>query len=249
VFDRAMRSLIPSADGEADLHTHYARDWLDAGGVRANFVCSVDGAISASGSSRGLQTPGDNLVFAALRDLADVVLVGAGTATAERYRPAVPSAERMRRREDFGLDRRLPVAVVSGTLRVDADAALYADPGTIVFTTQRADRSAVADVTAEVIVCGQAEIDFPAVIAVLAARGLRRVVCEGGPTLFASMADEGLIDELCVSVSPLLSGPGPGRLSAGVEWPHGHGLRLTGLLEEDGALFTRYRVEDSLGRL
>ena len=86
-----MRVLYPpssSADNtEVDLHEWYASDWLDGGGVRVNFVASVDGAAHAAGFSRGLQTPGDNRIFAALRDLADVVVAGAGTTRAEGYRP------------------------------------------------------------------------------------------------------------------------------------------------------------------
>ena len=95
-----MRALLPvPADGAAsapefDLHAHYAAGWTDRGGLRVNFVCAADGAVHASGRSAGLQTPGDNAVFAALRDLADVVLVGSGTAVAEGYRPAKPGPRR-----------------------------------------------------------------------------------------------------------------------------------------------------------
>jgi riboflavin biosynthesis pyrimidine reductase len=237
-----MRSFIPVPDGDADVHAHYARDWLEAGGVRANFVCSVDGAISAGGLSRGLQTPGDNRVFAALRDLADVVLVGAGTATAEGYRPTSLSGRREELRLAHGLEAALPVAVVSGLLRIDPGAALYADPSTILLTTENADPSVIRSLAAEVVICGDEQVDFAAAIAALRSRGLTRVLCEGGPTLFASIAGAGLLDELCVSISPVLAGPGAGRLSAGVDWIAARDLVLTGLLEEDGALFGRYRM-------
>src|SRR6201747_688838 len=77
----AMQSLFPPSDtrSNVDVNEFFGRDWLESGGVRVNFIASVDGAVTIAGKSRGLQTPGDNLVFAALRDLADVVLVGAGT--------------------------------------------------------------------------------------------------------------------------------------------------------------------------
>jgi 5-amino-6-(5-phosphoribosylamino)uracil reductase len=209
-------------------------------------VSSIDGAISAAGLSRGLQTPGDNRVFAALRDLADVVLVGAGTATVEKYRPAALSAERVALREELGLDAALPVAVVSGRLRIDADAALYADPSTLIFTTERADLTPTRHIAAEVVVCGREQVDVGSAVAALRARGLRRIVCEGGPTLFASMVDAGLVDEVCVSVSPILAGPGAGRLSAGADWERARRVRLSGLLEEDGALFARYRLNETV---
>ena len=98
-----MRQLVPYPLGELDLHQSYATDWIQPGGVRVNFVSSVDGAVSASGKSRGLQTPGDNHIFAALRDLADVVLVGAGTARAEGYEVVELSERRQARRRHFGL--------------------------------------------------------------------------------------------------------------------------------------------------
>ncbi|TAM92705.1 MAG: pyrimidine reductase family protein, partial [Jatrophihabitans sp.] len=84
-----MRALLPApADSAAqvDIRAHYARDWIDRGGLRMNFVASADGAATAEGKSRGLQTAGDNRVFTALRDLADIVLAGAGTVRIEGYR-------------------------------------------------------------------------------------------------------------------------------------------------------------------
>ena len=249
-----MRTLIPSAqqprDGqtsdEPDLHAHYGHDWLDVGGVRANFVCSVDGAVTASGLSRGLQTPGDNRVFAALRDLADVVLVGARTATAEGYRALRRTGKSAARRTDRGLHPQLPIALVSRSLVLDPAAELFtaADPSarTIVLTCAGADpsrRAALAQV-ADVIDCGEQELDLAAACAALRARGLRRILCEGGPSLLASLAAAGLLDELCLSVSPLLTGPGAGRIVTGSPWPDTLALRLVGLLEEDGAFFSRY---------
>jgi RibD C-terminal domain len=81
-----VRALLPQPVEDVDVHAYYADGWLDRGGLRVNFVVSADGAAQAQGKSAGLQTPGDNRIFAALRDLADVVLVGAGTASVEGYR-------------------------------------------------------------------------------------------------------------------------------------------------------------------
>lgn len=243
-----MRALLPEPAGSVDLYAWYGRDWLETGGVRANFIASVDGAISASGLSRGLQTEGDNRVFAALRDLADVILVGAGTARAEGYAAVTATERRLDVRRRYGLPDQLPIAVVSGSLGLDASSALFtgALPGarTIVVTTAAspADRRvALADV-ADVVVCGEREIDVAGLRAELYARGLTRVLCEGGPALFSHLVQHGGCDELCLTVSPLLVGPGPGRIVAGPEFgDHPRGLTLDGLLEEDGALFARYR--------
>src|SRR5215475_3790323 len=107
-----MRALLPDAADEVELHQHYARHWLEPGGVRANFISSVDGAVTVAGLSRGLQTPGDNRVFAVLRDLADVILVGAGTARLEGYGVVSLSTRRRDVRPQHGLRPELPTAVV-----------------------------------------------------------------------------------------------------------------------------------------
>jgi riboflavin biosynthesis pyrimidine reductase len=216
---------------------------LAEGGVRANFIASADGAISANGLSRGLQTAGDNRVFATLRDLADVVLVGSGTAAAESYQPVVLTESRVSRRAEHGLAGSLPVAVVSGSLRLDPSAHLFADASTMVFTTTRGDRDVRRALTAEVIECGDSQLDITQVVSELRSRGLRRVLCEGGPTLLATITEAGVMDELCLSISPVLVGPGPGRLTAGESWSGLRGMSLIGLLEEDGALFCRYRFQ------
>src|SRR3954451_15064069 len=116
-----MRALLPESADDVDLHAFYAADWLDRGGLRVDFVCSADGAAQAEGRSAGLQTPGDNRGFAALRDLADVVLVGAGTARAEGYRAIRLTPQRLALRREYGLSEQLPIAVTSRSLRLDPD--------------------------------------------------------------------------------------------------------------------------------
>ncbi|MFN2517896.1 MAG: pyrimidine reductase family protein [Jatrophihabitantaceae bacterium] len=244
-----MRALVPKPADDVDVHACYASDWLDGGGLRANFVVSVDGAATEDGASRGLQTPGDNRIFAALRDLADVVLAGAGTVRAEGYAAIVLSDRRRAIRAEYGLPATLPTAVVSASLRLDPAADLFTaaphDARTIVLTcaacdaTQRARLEPVADV----VVCGDQSVDLAAARAALMERGRTRILCEGGPMLFAGLARAGVVDELCLSISPQLSGPGARRMVVGELWPGAsRPLTLTGLLEEDGALFCRYRI-------
>ena len=249
-----MRALLPSSAAEVDVHDWYADGWAERGGVRMNFVASVDGAATAQGLSRGLQTPGDNRIFAALRDLADVVVAGAGTARAEGYEAIRVSERHAAIRRRYGFAEILPTAIVSRSLNLDPSAALFTtgETRTIVLTTAAGDadvRAALAEV-ADVVVCGEDEVELRAARAALEERGLRRILCEGGPHLFADLLRAGVVDELCLTVSPLLAGPGAGRIVAGVSWagPHGtdsaqpRSLRLDGLLEEDGALFCRYGV-------
>lgn len=243
-----MRALLPEPQDDVDVHAFYAADWLDTGGVRADFVCSVDGAVSAAGVSRGLQTPGDNRVFAALRDLADVVLVGSGTALAEGYGAVRPVERRQDVRQRYGLAPALPIAVMSRSLALDPGSALFAteQPAarTLVLTctAAAAERRRALAAVADVVDCGADTVEPSLVRTALFQRGLHRIVCEGGPTVLAQFAAAGALDELCLSISPLLAGPGAGRITAGDSWPAAASLRLTGLLEEDGALFCRYRV-------
>lgn len=241
-----MRALLPSAADDVDLHDFYGQDWLDAGGIRGNMLTSVDGAVTASGKSAGLQTPGDNRVFAVLRELADVVIVGSGTALVEGYRPVRFGEPALARRRARGLPDDLPIAVVTRSLRVDLSTPLFADPERrpIVVTSTHSD-PAVRDMVsrvADVIVCGESEVDFGAVRGELSARNLRRVLCEGGPTVLARVVDQSQLDELCVSMTPLLAGPGPGRILSGLTWTGIRQLSMVGALEEDGALFLRYRA-------
>lgn len=243
-----MRALLPVPAEDVDVHAFYASDWVDRGGVRVDFVASVDGAASADGRSAGLQTPGDNRVFAALRDLADLVLVGAGTAVAEGYRAIEVSGRRAELRRRYGLRPVLPTALISRTLRLDPRAPLFTDAvdgaRTIVLTTAEAaaDRRAALAEVADVVVCGADSVDPVAVRAALEERGHRRILAEGGPTVFAELAAAGVVDELCLSLTPFLVGPGAGRIVAGPPWPAARGLTLAGVLEEDAALFLRYRT-------
>jgi riboflavin biosynthesis pyrimidine reductase len=245
-----MRALLPTRDpaaADVDVHRHYADGWLETGGLRANFVTSADGSAHADGTSAGLQTPGDNRVFAALRDLADVVLVGAGTAVAENYRPVRLDEGRLAARARFGFAPSLPIAVVSRSLRLDPAARLFtaaAPARTIVLTCSGAPAAARQGLArvADVVDCGTDSVEPARARSALEARGLRRILSEGGPSVFAEQVAAGVVDELCLSLSPLLVGPGPARLTDGAPWGASVSLTLIGLLEEDGALFARYRT-------
>ena len=243
-----MRALLPGPLDDVDVHAYYAAGWLDRGGIRVNFVSSTDGASSAAGVSRGLQTPGDNVVFAALRDLADVVLVGSGTAVAEKYSAVTLGARRKKIRRDNGLRETLPVAVLSRSLSLDPGLELFTEalPGarTIVLTCGAADaeQRRLLKQVAEVVDCGDEDVEPALVRAALEERGLTRILSEGGPHVLAQFAADGTVDELCLSLSPLLAGPGPGRIISGEEWGSPRPLALVGVLEDDGALFCRYRL-------
>ncbi|HEU5270725.1 MAG TPA: dihydrofolate reductase family protein [Jatrophihabitans sp.] len=253
-----MQQLFPVHSAEVDLHAHYAEGWLDSGGVRVNFIASADGAATAAGLSRGLQTPGDNRVFAALRDLADVILVGAATAAAEGYRPSAPGPGRRAVRTGYGLAETPAIAVVSASLELDLSAPLYAgaeEAPTLLITSSAAPvgrRNDIIDLAGgrarlqliEAPADGSGGVDLGAAVAGLRELGYTRILCEGGPRLFAGAVAAGVVDELCLSYSPMLAGPAGSRILTGPDQLPGFpvNLELTGLLEEDGALFARYRL-------
>ena len=250
-----MRQVYPggSAVTDAALAGLYAYPDLGAPPVRwlrANMVASLDGAASVGGRSGGLSNEADQQVFAMLRAHADVILVGAGTARAEGYGPVRPESEGLRwawLRD--GRPPSAPIAVITRALDLDLGGALLADAPaharTIVITTESAvpGRRAAAARTADVIVAGEASVDLKAAVDALAERGHQRISCEGGPHLLAQLADAGLLDELCLTLSPLLAGPGADRIvTGGLPMPGGGTLPFTlaHVLEDEGHLLCRY---------
>jgi riboflavin biosynthesis pyrimidine reductase len=243
-----MRRLLPepgpALDGAA-LDDAALADAYRLGGrsLRVNFVGSLDGAIAVEGRSGGLGSPGDKRVFRMLRALADVVLVGAGTANAEGYRPVAADSAVGALRSALGRPATAPVAVVSRQVSMAPGDRLAVD-STILVTCGASDaarRDALTEAGVTVLVCGDDEVDLPAALDALADRGLEQVVCEGGPALFAAALAAGVVDELDLTVAPLLVGGGPGLL-AGPALPGPVAARLVQVLEEDGYLFTRYAV-------
>jgi riboflavin biosynthesis pyrimidine reductase len=245
-----VRLLYPLSGDDADLDDAdlarlYAYAQSPRAWVRANMVGSLDGAATVDGRSGGLSSPGDRRVFWALRTLADVILVGAGTARAEGYRPTRTKAAWAALGLRAGRPDAPPLALVSQSLDLDPAAPLIADAPadarTIIITSESspADRRAELAKAADVIVAGGDAVDLAEALSALAGRGLPRVLCEGGPRLLATLTAAGLLDELCLTLSPILAVPGPARVLAGPPLS-ARRLRLAHLLEEDGVLFARY---------
>ena len=212
--------------------------------LRVNFIESVDGAVTVDGRSGGLGSPGDRRIFGLLRALADVVLVGAGTAAAEGYGPVTATSTVGARRASLGMTATLPIAVVSRRASLAPGDRLAVAP-TILVTCEAADagrRAALTEAGVDVLVCGDDDVDLPTGLDALAERGLEHVICEGGPTLLRTALDAGVVDELDLSIAPTLVGAAGPSLLGGHALPDVVPLRLVQLLEEDGRLFTRYAV-------
>ena len=188
--------------------------------VTATMVASVDGAARGpDGRSGSLGTPADRRVFAVLRALADVVLVGAGTVRAEGYRE-LPVADHLRAaRAAAGRVPALVLAVVTRRGQVPQDV-LHGPQEVLVVTGAAGAERARAQVPADrVVALPRADDpdspDLAAALDVLAMRGLVHVLAEGGPRLLADLLAADLVDELCLTTSPLLlAGPAP-RTAAG----------------------------------
>ncbi|MBM9467072.1 pyrimidine reductase family protein [Nakamurella leprariae] len=219
--------------------------------VRATMIVSLDGMATLDGRSGGLGGPADERRFTLLRDLADVVLVGSGTARAEHYGGIRLNDTRARRRARWGLGViPPPLAVVTGR-GLPADSPVFTDTVTppIIVTTDAAAASVPADSGARVLVAGTDRVDLTAVIVALAGLGLHRISCEGGPALLAGLLAADLLDELCLTVAPLLAGPGGERLlpADAVPAPGSRRWQLRDRHDEDDLLFLRYRREHGPG--
>ena len=218
---------------------------LGAPWVRVNFASSIDGAVSIEGSSAALGTPADKTVFDVLRELADVIVVGAGTVRAEDYGGARSDEARREWRLARGLAAVPPIAVVSARASIDPTSRLLTDTSVapLILTCAAApaeNKQRLADAGAEVLEVGADTIATTDILSTLDGLGLRRILCEGGPALFGQLIADDAVDELCLTISPLLTGGTSRRIAvspSGVRTPM---ARAHVLADDDGTLLTRW---------
>ena len=178
-----------SRDRLLDLYRPPRTPWL-----RFNLITSVSGsAAGTDGTSETLTNPADRRLLGVIRELADIVLVGAQSVRAE----------------GFQLPRTARLAVVTRS----GDLAGHRISGTdgrvfIVCPEAASERAAASIPGAEIIaLSGEGPLDPVAIIAALRDRGFASIVCEGGPSLVAQFVAAGVADELCLSTSPSLGSP------------------------------------------
>jgi riboflavin biosynthesis pyrimidine reductase len=207
-------------------------------------VTTLDGAtVGPDGLSRSISSVSDRTVFNAVRRTSDVVLIGAGTFRAERYRPMLARPDDAEARAAAGQAPAPVVTIVSGSLDLPWDEPIFTESAVrpIVVTTESAvpDRLAEARRHADVMALPDAHVDLNDMAERLADRGLRRVVCEGGARLLATISRVGLLDEVDLTVSPLMSGGG--QVSTGTASSVPQHFSLTQVIAaDDGFLFNRY---------
>ena len=212
--------------------------------VMMNMIASIDGAISIDGVSGGLGNDADFAVFMTLRNLADVILVAAGTARAEGYRAPKLATDIVGQRHSRGQRDRPTIAVVTRSLRLDLDGPLFSetDYRPAVVTVEAADRTTLTEVekVADVMLAGQSDVNMGQAVRELGARYGPVVLVEGGPTLNGQLAAADLLHELCVTVSPKLVGGTSGRMLANAPVHDARQYELDRAMPAGGLLFTRY---------
>lgn len=230
---------MPATAAPTDLSALY-RDPPD--GVRVNMIASLDGAAFFDGVAAPLSDPTDQNLLLTLRGYADVILVGAGTVRAEGYGPVrLSQAQLAERRQHRGAEPLPRIAVVTHT--GDLPTSLFADPAQrpiLVTTARLAGSRPELRSRADFLIAGDTAVDVEAAVEALRAMGLRRVLCEGGPTLLDELVADDLVDEMCLTVSPTLaatpvtSRPGAPALSVPARMALGHAVTV------DDYVYLRY---------
>lgn len=242
LFDPTRSGTAISRDDLAELYAHPTapdRPW-----VRTNFVSTLDGAAQGpDGRSGSINTPSDRLAFALQRAMADVILVGAGTARVEHYRAVDLQPWQLALRTELGLAPYPTLAVVSRTTALADDLVGSADTesGPVLIITGRPQPARQLPNGVEAIATGDEDLaPTKKLIGVLADRGFRRILCEGGPTLVHNLHEAGLVDEICLTLSPLMIGGHALRTTAGALLDPEHYRLAHCITADDQALLLRY---------
>jgi riboflavin biosynthesis pyrimidine reductase len=200
--------------------------------------------VTVDGASEGLSSAADKKVFGILRGLADAVMVGAGTLRNEDYGPVRLDDARRERRRAAGLAEVPTLVIVSGRLDLDPTHRAFTEaPVRPIILTHSGcpdDRRLALEGVADVVAAGVSTVDMVAGLAELRARKLTQVLCEGGPHVLGALEAADAVDEFCLTLAPLLVGPGPGRITAGATPAAPHSMRLAHAIESDGMLLLRY---------
>lgn len=223
-----------------ELQMGYPRGHADRPWVMANFVTTIDGAAVVDGGSSAINDEDDREMFAAMRAVPDFIVVGAGTVRAENYGPVDLDERPRRARIDAGLEEVPHLVVVSGSLSLEPEARVFGDPNrrVTVLTTEDApaDRAtALADVADVVKLNATGVGDIVHYL-----RMARVLLCEGGPDLWGQFVAAGLVDEMALTVAPMLVAGESNRVARGPAAEPPLDMRLDRVLYGDRSLFLRY---------
>ncbi|MGD9736524.1 MAG: dihydrofolate reductase family protein [Solirubrobacterales bacterium] len=238
-----MRRLLPdpgetTVEQQLDAYRPWERPGEERPLVAMNFAATLDGRATIEGRSGPIGSATDTAMLVGLRTRFDAVMIGAGTMRAERYGRVVSDPAKRERRERLGLPHDPLTVIVSGRLDLPWDAPLFGEGGRVLVFTASEEEPPAVDSSLRVI-RHEGRVDLAEALRYLRReRGIRALLCEGGPRLHSELWAGGLVDELFLTVAAKLTGAGPAILEG--ELPAPAELRLAWLLEEDGELFTRY---------
>jgi riboflavin-specific deaminase-like protein len=239
-----MHRLLPepgptTVEEQLDGYRPWEQPHDDRPFVAMNFAATVDGRATIGGVSGPIGSAADTAMLAGLRTCFDAVMIGAGTMRAERYGRLVPSQEKRELRERLGLPHDPLMVIVSGRLDLPWDAPLFSEGGRVLIFTGSEDEPPET-ATSLRVVRHEGAVDIAAALAHLRhERGIRALLCEGGPRLHGELEAAGLVDDLFLTIAPKLAGGGAPRILEG-DLASVTSLELAWLLEEDGELFARY---------
>jgi riboflavin-specific deaminase-like protein len=208
-----------------------------------NFAATLDGRAAISGRSGPIGSAADTEMLQRLRTRVDAVMIGAGTLRAERYGRMVPDPQYRSWRERVGLAPDPLAVIVSNRFELPWDAPIFTDGGGRVVVFTASEEEAPETNTPVSVVRHPDGVELDRALAYLREeRGIRALLCEGGPTLHGRLREGDLADELFLTIAPKLAGGESPRILEGA-LPEVEDLQLAWLLERDGELFARYRTK------
>lgn len=218
--------------------------------VLMNMVSSVDGHATLKGRSAPLSGSADRALFHALRAAVDGILVGAGTVRQERYGRLITSEQTRRLRRERGLPEEPLACIVSGRVVLDPDIPLLGEPDArVAILTASAASLPASGAHVDYVRCErEGKLDLEGALVKLRERfGVQVLLCEGGPHLARELVAAGLVDELFLSLAPLLAGGEPASgaalgILAGGELDPVVALELRGVMRHSATVFLRYAV-------
>jgi len=240
-----MRRLLPDPGPttvleQLETYRPWERPHRERPLVAVNFAATVDGRATIAGVSGPIGSEADTAMLAGLRTRFDAVMIGAGTMRAERYGRLVSKQETRERRERIGLPHDPLMVIVSGRLDLPWDAPLFSEGGRVLIFTASEDEVPATETSVRVV-RHEGFVDLAEALRHLRLeRGIRALLCEGGPGLHGELEAAGTVDDLFLTIAPKLAGGEAPRIVEG-ELPEVAALELGWLLEERGELFARYR--------
>lgn len=230
---------------DEELESIYLDDERPRPWLLVNMVSSVDGGTEVAGRSSVIGDAQDSVVFRSLRAVSDLILVAAATARAETYGPARLPERLVRWREDREMAPSPRIAIVSRSLDFDVDAFEDAPPIVVTSDGSPADRREELAERTDVVVAGGERVDMTDALHRLRQLGHDRILCEGGPSLNGQLALDDLVDEWCLTISPLVLSGDSKRIVSGPGLDGGRRVVLDRVLRGRESIFTRWLRADS----